>query len=844
MDPYRLPRAVVPRRYDLTLRPDLRAATFAGTVTITVDVATPTTDVWLNAAELHVDAAVWTQAGTETPAAVTLDATAERCRLTFPTARPAGPATVTLHFRGTLNDRLRGFYLSRYRDPLGDWHALAATQFQATDARRAFPCWDEPAFKAVFAVTLEVAPGLVALSNTAAVADEMTDGLRRVRFADTIPLSPYLVAFIVGRLEATEPVRVGGTPVRVWCVPGKRQLAHFGLDVAAVSLRFFEEYYDLPCPCDKLDLIALPDFAAGAMENLGAITFRETALLVDDSDATHPERERVADVVAHENAHLWFGDLVTMRWWNGLWLNEAFATFLGMLAVDAYRPGWRRWTTFGVSRSAALAIDGLNASRPIEYEVTAPADADAMFDVLTYEKGASVLRMLEQHVGPDVFRAGVRLYLARHAYGNTDAADLWAALGEAAGLPVAAVMRDGIFRPGYPLVSVRHDGDELQLTQQRFLYRRGGDEAVWRVPVQVRVETVTGGAVRRVLLDGPTARVPVPADTRRILVNAGGHGFYRVQYDPPLRAALLDHLPGLEPIERFNLLNDLWATVLAGLLPLDEYLDLTARWRHETDRNVWSVLLTSLGLLARLIRDDERPALQRLVRQRLRPRARELGWEAAPGEDALTGQLRGDLLRALGTLGDDPEVQHEAALVHAGGLADPTVHSAAISVLAHTGGEGRYADYLARYQNGRTPQEEQRYLLALPLFRADALVARTLAMTLDGTVRTQDAPPVLRALLHGVHSRERAWRFVSDHWDELAGRFSGAGLRRMCEGILGLTAARWLDEVRRFFADRRITLGGRTLEQLLEQLEVSIALGERSDAALRAYLRRVDEVDE
>ena len=265
-------------------------------------------------------------------------------------------------------------------------------------------------------------------------------------------MSTYLVAFVVGELEATEPVTVGRTPLRVWCTPGKKRLASFGQAIGAFSLKLYEDYYGQPYPGDKLDLIAIPDFAAGAMENLGAITFRETALLVDESAATHAELERVADVVAHENAHMWFGDLVTMSWWNGLWLNEAFATFLEMVAVDAWKPEWQRWTTFGVSRSAALSVDGLHSTRPIEFPVEAPKDADAMFDVLTYEKGASVLRMMEQYLGADVFRAGVRLYLERHKFANTETGDLWAALGEAARQPIPEIMNGWVFRAGYPLV--------------------------------------------------------------------------------------------------------------------------------------------------------------------------------------------------------------------------------------------------------------------------------------------------------------------------------------------------------------------------------------------------------
>ena len=449
-----------------------------------------------------------------------------------------------LTFTGVLNDKLRGFYRSKYKNAEGEWRWLAATQFEATDARRAFPCWDEPAFKAVFSSTLVVDPALRVVSNTAVAEERVEGGKKVVRFADTIPMSTYLVAFIVGELESTDPVMVGKTPLRAWCVPGKKGLTAFGRDIGAFSLGLFEEYYGRKYPGDKLDLIAIPDFAAGAMENLGAITFRETALLVDEAAATHAERQRVADVVAHENAHMWFGDLVTMGWWNGLWLNEAFATFMEMLAVDAWKPEWKRWTTFGVSRQSALWVDGLRSSRPIEFPVEAPKDADAMFDVLTYEKGASVLRMLEQYIGPEVFRDGVRRYLDRHAFGNTETTDLWRALGEASELPIPAVMDGWIFHPGYPLIDVQRTAEgRLVLRQRRFLYLGAepgpAEETVWQTPVQLRFLGKTEDRPERALLSGGEAVTHDTAGADAALVNAGGHGFYRVRYAPDLLAALI-----------------------------------------------------------------------------------------------------------------------------------------------------------------------------------------------------------------------------------------------------------------------------------------------------------------
>jgi puromycin-sensitive aminopeptidase len=839
VDPYRLPRGVVPSLYELCLIPDLESATFTGTETVHIRVVEPLDTITLNAIELRIDSATFEAGDIHISAHATLDETTERCHLAFSQTLPIGPAQLRIEFAGVLNDQLRGFYRSRYRATDGSWRLLAATQFEATDARRAFPCWDEPSFKAVFRTTLIVPAELQAISNTAMLEQSPDEiGRKVVRFADTIPMSTYLVAFIVGELELSAATVVGTTPLKVWAVPGKETLAGFGAEIAACSLRYFEEYYDRPYPGDKLDLIAIPDFAAGAMENLGAITFRETALLINADSATHAEKERVADVVAHENAHMWFGDLVTMEWWNGLWLNEAFATFMGMAAVDAWKPAWSRWVSFGVSRSAALTIDGLRSTRPIEFPVHAPADAEAMFDVLTYEKGASVLRMLEQYIGPDVFRAGVRLYLERHEYHNTETTDLWNALKEASNLDIPALMDGWVFRPGYPIVKATRAGEELILTQQRFGYLplESESDQEWHIPIQLRAETPAGPETRRVLLTGPEVRIALSRGTTTVLVNEGGHGFYRVRYTPELLSSLLGRLDRLEAIERFGLVNDAWAAVLAGLAPLTEFLDLTLRFRDERDRNVWSVLLGAFQTLNRMVDDEDRSRLAALVRDRLGPSVEELGWSPKPGEDELTGQLRADLLRAQATLGDDAGVQQRAKQVYAEGTADTGVLSAAIAILAHVGDAARYEAFLASYRSASSPQEEQRYLQALAAFRPPELVARTLELTLSKEVRTQDAPLLLRSLLMGVHSRAAAWEFVRSRCEEMRQAFPPVGFRRLWEGLIALARPEWEAEVAAFLKEHPLALGGKTLEQYREQQHIAVQLRERERENLRRYM--------
>ena len=846
-DAFRLPRQVLPLRYDLRLEPDLKAATFAGRETITVAVSRPTKTIILNAVELQItSASIDNGKGLSHRAVIRLDEPAERCRLTFPSVIPTGKWLLSLSFRGRLNDKLRGFYRSTYKDASGVTQVMAATQFEATDARRAFPCWDEPDCKAVFATTLVIDPALTAVSNTRIVSERSEGGKKVLQFADTMTMSTYLVAFIVGRLEATAPTMIGKAPLRLWCLPGKKHLAKFGQEIASFSLKFFEDYYGLPYPGDKLDLLAIPDFASGAMENLGAITFRENALLVDPHAATHAELERIADVVAHENAHMWFGDLVTMSWWNGLWLNEAFATFAEMLAVDAWKPEWQRWTTFGVSRAVAMIVDGLHSSRPIEYPVRAPKDADAMFDTLTYEKGASVLRMLEQYLGPAVFRNGIRDYLKRHAYGNADTKDLWVSLGRAARQPVPTLMNGWIFKPGYPLVTVSlGKNGRLRLAQHRFTYLakpKAGSAQRWRIPIQFRVATAGKSDSRRVLMTGAALQVNVPERLESVLVNEGGHGFYRVHYEPALLKHLLRLLPdGLAPIERFNLINDAWASAVAGLVSPAEYLDMTRSFMGDRDKNVWAVLLESFQTLHRIMEPARRPTFEALVRDRIGPAVADLGWEPRPGEDDLVKQLRGDLLRALGTLGNDRDTQARAAACHAEygrnpAAVDPNVLPAIVAVLAHAGDAARYAEFAGRYRTAATPQEERRYLYALASFQSTDLLTRTLKQTLSGEFRTQDAPFMVRMVLMNVVGRELAWQFVKTNWDTMDRLYPKQGLRRMCEGIVGLSTPALERDVRTFFRERKIDLGGKTLAQYLEQLRIAVAFRERAGKALDRYL--------
>jgi len=514
-----------------------------------------------------------------------------------------------------------------------------------------------------------------------------------------------------------------------------------------------------------------------------------------------------------------------------------------LLAVDAFKPEWKRWTTFGVSRAAAMGVDGLQNTRPIEFEVRHPRDCEAMFDLLTYEKGASVLRMLEQHLGGELFRDGVRLYLERHRFGNAETTDLWKALGEAARLPIPDVMDGWIFRPGYPLVIVSPEGGGIKLTQRRFTYlpTEGAEGDRWQIPVRVRASVKRGFVDKPVLLGSEDVAVSMPAPPDWVVINAGGHGFYRVQYAPPLLKKMTGALKKLAPIERFNLVSDCFALAQAGAMPAPDYLDLTARFLEETDRNVWTALIGSWAYVNRVIADERRADLEALVRHRVGVAVERLGWEAQPGEDELERQLRGDLLRTLGTLGGDPDAQERARSLYARYREDETavdadVLPALIAIVAAAGGESEYEEFLQRFKSARTPQEEQRYLFALAGFRQPDLIRRTLEKTTSGELRSQDAPFLVRGLLVSVYSRGLAWEYVKANWETMARQYPASAYRRMYEGVTAQVDRE--QDVRDFFATRKIVLGGKTLEQYLEQLRVAVRFQEREAAALATYLAK------
>ncbi|MBV6507812.1 MAG: hypothetical protein JJLCMIEE_00870 [Acidimicrobiales bacterium] len=840
----RLPATVIPRHYRLQFEPDLEQARFEGSESVDVEVTEAVREMVLNSLGLEIRAvSVVNPAGERIRATTFMDEANERATFRFSRTLDPGRWRLECSFSGDLNERLEGFYRSTFTDHEGVERTLAATQFEATHARRAFPCWDEPALKATFGVTLVVSEELTAISNTREIASEAAgDGRRRVTFADSMRMSTYLVAFVVGPLEATDPTLVDGTPVRIVHPLGKGHLAAYPLEVAAFALRFLTDYYGIAYPGDKLDLVAVPDFAFGAMENLGCVTFREVLLLVDPESVTQPELQNVADVIGHELAHMWFGDLVTMNWWNGIWLNEAFATFMEMKTTDAFRPDWQRWVDFGLSRTAAFDVDSLVSTRPVEYPVTSPEEAEGMFDVLTYEKGAAVVRMLEEYIGEQPFREGIRRYLEDNAYANTETTDLWDALEAVTGEPTRRIMDSWILQGGYPVVDVEWDERSLRLSQHRFQFEAGdapsggeqnGRGPTWNIPAVITVGVKGGSEELRALLVGGTTRLDLPPHTTWVQLNRGAGGFYRVRYGAKALDALLER-GAPDPIDRYGLLDDAWAMLLAGRSTMAAFIALLRRFGDETDLVVWRRLIAAMHALDRLAADDPTDAAAGFVREMAQGRFRRLDEEIGPGSPDRARELRGALFNLLGTIGRDPDVAARAREIlweDVGGGADPSLVAASVDVVAATGGRPEYDELAERWRHSSTPQEEIRYLYALADFDHPDLLDRTLALAVT-EVRSQNGPYLVRRALGNRNHGQRAWDFVEREWDRLNQRFPSNSIVRMLEGVRSLSRPEEAGKVLRFFETHSVPQGAVTLAQHLERLRVNVAFRQRESGGL------------
>ncbi|MCC7241444.1 MAG: M1 family metallopeptidase [Acidobacteria bacterium] len=839
----RLPSKVTPTHYTLWFAPSLADATFRGRESIAVTVSSRLTAVTLHSAEITFETVTVEDASGSQPAQVSLDAVAETATFTVPRALTPGTATIRITYAGVLNDKLRGFYLSQ-----ANGRRYAVSQMEATDARRAFPCFDEPAYKATFDVTLMVDAGDTAISNGRQVSDTPgpEPGKHTVAFARTPRMSTYLVALLVGDF-ACRSGQAGPTPIRVCATPDKSGLTSFALAAAEQQVTFFSGYFGIPYPYDKLDIIGVPDFAAGAMENAGAITFRERMLLADEASASVDVRKSVASVIAHEIAHQWFGDLVTMQWWDDIWLNEGFATWAANKPLAAWKPEWRMDVNAAVETQTALGLDALRATRAIHTNVQTPAEINEVFDPIAYEKTAGVLNMLEAYVGPETFREGVSSYLKKYAGGNASGEDFWLEMTRVTEKPVNRIMQSFVNLVGAPMLSVTTqcvDGaTEVSVRQQRFVGAPGTAAAEtdgrWTLPVCVET---AGGPATCTLVTEPKQTIRAPG-CGAAMVNADAHGYYLTEYEPSAVVALAARKPPLTAPERISLLGDEWRLVRAGRHDVGTYLELAEVFAGDTTPSVLSDVASRVSFVRGSVAEGpQRPRVETWIRNTFRPVLDQIGVDPGPQDDDDINSRRGTLWQLLSA---DPQLQTYARERAEAYLADPsalppTLVAPVLQVAAEGGDSRLYDGFVARMKaSGDTPEEYYRFFNAIGLFSDPALVTRTLAWALSPAVRSQDTPLLLVQMLGSSTTQDAAWSFLRREWAGLTAKLGTfQGLPAIVGGLGAFCSEARAHEIRSFFEAHPVPEVARALDRSLERIESCAAVRSRQSPALGRWLDR------
>ena len=765
---FRLPRDVRPLRYELRFDLDLDRWTYTGTETVRILLDHARREVVLHAVDIDVRSAVALVRGESIALTSAVDAEAEA--IVLRAVRELGPGEIdlTLEFAGQIRNDLKAIY----RSTIGD-QRIVATQLAPADARRAFPCFDEPEFKARFALEVTGPADAGAVANMPLASTEVAaNGRRRWRFVETPKLSSYLLCFCVGSIEPTEPVTTtAGTPCRVWLPRGFARDGLYARDLHRESLDWLEPYTAIPYPYHKMDGIGLPDFSAGAMENPGAVTYRMSVVAADPARATVSRLKQTFEYVAHEITHMWWGDLVTFAWWDDIWLNEAFATLVGSKCVQARRPQWRLSRDFVFDATRAFELDALASTHAIHAEATTVDEAWQRFDAISYQKGASVLRMLEGYLGEDVFRDGVRGYLRQHYEANATAADFWRALDEASGRDVTRIAKAWITEPGHPLVECRREGDAIVLTQQRFfLDRSRSSDHRWPIPMVLRID----GTDRSVLGDAAELRIEAPRGSW-LFPNARGLGFYRFALDDALFDALLPHVRSLEPEERLALVDDQWALVRAGRRPVATFLRVLDALAGESDRVVLGAAYERLRWIeSYALGESDRAAFGALAVRLFQPQLDRLGYDPRPDDGEDDRELRAIVINALGLVARDPATVAEASRRVAGHLdgrpLNKDVVLAFANVAAAHGGLELHQRYLAHRKDVSLTdvQEERRFMFALAPFRDEQAIAANVRAILDGTIRDQDVSLLLRELVRVSEGRPAYARAIRERWDRFA----------------------------------------------------------------------------
>jgi aminopeptidase N/puromycin-sensitive aminopeptidase len=838
-DAQRLSQAVRPSSYTLALTPDLKAATFTGVESIEVTLAEPVNSITLNAIEIAFESVTATAAGKQQTGTVSLDKEKQQATFSFPEKLPAGKATLAIHYTGILNNELRGFYLSKTAK-----RNYAVTQFESTDARRAFPSFDEPAFKATYDVTLVIDAADTAISNSPIETDTPGPiaGKHTLKFFTTPKMSTYLVAFLVGDFQCTAGEQ-DGVAIRVCSTPDKVALTAYGVDVAKYVLHYYNNYFGIPYPLKKLDLIGLPDFEAGAMENFGAITYRETALLIDPKTASINSKREVGLVIAHEMAHQWFGDLVTMQWWDNIWLNEGFATWMENKPVAAMHPEWNIDQMVANDRDSTLNLDAQPTTRSIRAKADTPEEINQMFDGISYGKASDVLLSVENYLGPETFRQGVHNYLAAHLYSNATAEDFWGAQTATSHKPVDKIMESLVAQPGVPILTFGEPaGGKVTVAQKRFFLSpsiQPDPAQKWTLPVCIK--TGPDKQECQVLAPGETA-LTLPSGGL-FFANAGGKGYYRSAYPPNIYNKLVENAETLlTPTERISLIGDEWAQVRANKATIGDYLNLVTALKADPSAAV--VEGTVGGVNAAYTRiaatQEERASLAAWIRSTFAPEYAKLG-APSDSDSANTRQLRSELLTVLGYYGKDPAVLAQAHQIVEKFLADPTsvdptLGQTALAIAARNG-DAQLFDRLQKvYETSTNPEFQEGALRLLAEFENPALIQRSLDYAVSGKVRNQDAAIQLAIALQIDASRDQAWKFIEDNWDKVHALLTTEMGEVLVRSTGSFCSAEARDRVQSFFSTHKVESSDKSLKHALESIEGCTELRTLQEPNLKTWL--------
>ncbi|KAJ9313871.1 hypothetical protein DTO271D3_5759 [Paecilomyces variotii] len=864
-----LPTNVKPLHYDLTLEPDFEKFTYEGTVIIDLDVVEDTNSISLNSNEIDIHSTTVSAGGavvTSSPE-VTYDQDAQTTTVKFKETIPAGSkAQIKQTFTGQLNDNMAGFYRSSYKDKNGQKKYIATTQMEPTDARRAFPCFDEPALKAKFTVTLVADKGKTCLSNMDVdqvfeVDSKITGGKRQATKFTTSPLmSTYLVAFIVGDLNyiETKNFRV---PIRVYATPDQDiEHGRFSLELAARTLAFYEKAFDSEFPLPKMDMVAIPDFSAGAMENWGLITYRIVDVLLDEKTSGASMKERIAETVQHELAHQWFGNLVTMDFWDGLWLNEGFATWMSWYSCNAFYPEWKVWQTYVIDNlQSALSLDSLRSSHPIEVPVKRADEINQIFDAISYSKGSSVLRMISKYMGEDVFIQGVRDYIKKHAYGNTQTGDLWAALAKASGKPVESVMDIWTKNVGFPVVTVSENPTKstINVKQNRFLrtgdVRPEEDKTIYPVFLGLRTKD---GVDESITLSEREGEFKVP-DLDFFKLNADHTSIYRTSYTPErlekLGKAAKDGRLTVE--DRAGMIADSGALAASGYQKTSGLLSLLKGFDTESEYVVWNEMLTRIGTLraAWLFEDQKvKDALKAFQRSLVSEKAHQVGWQFSPDDDHILQQLKALTFGSAG-MSDDPVVVNAAkdmfkrfaegdrSAIH------PNIRGSVFSIVLKNGGEKEYDVILDRFRNAPTSDEKNTALRTLGAAEDPALIKRTLDLASGDEVKNQDIYMPLAGLRGHTNGIEARWEWLKTNWDAIYKRLPPS--LGMLGSVVQITTSSFctekqLKEVEEFFASKDTKGYDRAVEQSLDAIRAKVHWLKRDRSDVENWLKANGYINE